>query len=128
MASIMICVFIINHVFLFADILLETAFLPFLVCLRFYIGNLLVLFQKFISLFTFVPGISRHAWIFKSEFLLHGFQKWNQRPDIIAVGKDIYSYNIFAVHSDLDIISRLQLGISHVIIFHMHKRSIYICF
>ena len=35
--------------------------------------------------------------------------------------------HIFTVHTDLYVISRFQLCIPHVIVFHVHKRSVRIC-
>ena len=48
--------------------------------------------------------------------------------NIVPVLEDIRRHNVFAVHCDLDIISRLQLGIPHVVIFHVHKGGVRICF
>ena len=58
---------------------------------------------------------------------LQMFQERNQRSEICVVGKHVHAGYVFTVHCDLDIICRLQLAISHMVIIHSHKGRVRIC-
>ena len=74
MTDIMVMLFVIAHIFTFADIFLKATFFPLLIGLRFDIRCLPVRFQKFLSFFAFVSGISCDTWIVVSELFFYGFQ------------------------------------------------------
>ena len=128
MAYISVCYLIISHIFPFADILFETALFPFLIGLRFDVRFLFLLPQICVSFLALISRIRSHTWVTESHFFLHCLQKGNQCPDIIPILENIRCNNIFTVYTNLHVISRLQLCIPHVIIFHVHKRSVRICF
>ena len=69
----------------------------------------------------------KYSFLFPLAFV-HFFQKWHQRPHIVPVLENIRCYNVFAVRCDLDVISRFQLSIPHVVVFHVHKGGVRICF
>ena len=85
-------------------------------------------FQIVIGFFAFIAGISAHTWIPETQMLFHTLQEWDKRPYVISVLKDICCNDVFAVNSDLDVISRFQLDISHMVILHVHKCGIHIRF
>lgn len=109
MACICICCFSIFHVFPFADILPEAAFFPFLISLWFYICFLLLFPQICINFLAFIPCIGSYTRITVAQIFLHCFQERYQRPYVISLLKDICYNNVFAVYTNLHIISRLQL-------------------
>lgn len=57
------------------------------------------------------------------DFLPFSLEKV-QRPYIIPILDNICCYNVFAVHFDLYVMLRLQLGVMHMVILHMHESSI----
>ena len=128
MTSINVCTSVISHVFPFADILFETPLLPLFICLWFDIWCLLLLSQVTVSFFAFITGIRCHTGIAKLQFSFHHFQKWNQCPYIISVLKNICHYDILTIHRYLNVISRLQLGIPHMVILHVHEGRIRVGF
>lgn len=81
-----------------------------------------------ICLFTFISRICSYTGISKSQVYFHVFQKRYQCPHIIPILKNFSTHNVSAVHCDLHVISRLQLGIPHMIILHVYKSGIRICF
>ena len=52
-------------------------------------------------------------------------EKRDQGVDVTSVGECTYSDNVF--YSDLNIVSRLELTVSHIVFLHVHKGGIYVC-
>ena len=97
---------------------------PLFVCLWFYELFDFLCFQMRIPFFAFISRISCYTRIAESQVFRQLPYKGDQRPDIISVLKYLRPYNVFAVHTDLHVISGLELGISHMVIFHVHKCGI----
>lgn len=128
MTGIDIVLDIVPHVFLFANILLKTPLFLFFISLGFYVSSLAVLPEILINLLAFITRISSHTRIAEASPLFHVSLKQAHPPYIRPVLKNICCNNIFAVHTDLYITSELSLGIPHMVIFHVHKCGIHICF
>ena len=128
MAGVGIRFLVISHVFALADVLFKAPLFPFLIALWFDVCLLSGFTQIFICFFTFVSGICGYTGITKPQFRFHIFEEWHQSPHIVPVLENLCRHNVFAVYCDLDIIARFQLGIPHMVIFHVHKSGIRVCF
>ena len=61
-------------------------------------------------------------------YFMELFHQWHKAVHVRAMLHYIYHRNVFIRYTDLDIVSRQQLVISHIILFHPHECGIMVCF
>ena len=89
-----------------------------------YEAHLAVALQIQIVLQAFITRIRHHFLVAGLVPLGQLLQHGTQRPHIRAVWECFQPGDIFAVYRDLDIVPRLELAVSHVVLFHPHKGGI----
>src|SRR5699024_1459266 len=80
----------------------------------------------FIILFTSITRVRNNIPRKLKILIFNLIQKRNQCTCICRIRKDIISKCVLPFSRKLYIITRLQLAISHMIVFHSHKRSVMI--
>ena len=93
-----------------------------------YVRGNVIPFQVVIVLIAFISGICDQIFKIPSVIAVQPVQKWYQRKDIASFCRDIYADYILAFYCDLHIVSGLQLTVTHMVFFHVHKGSIFVRF
>ena len=119
---------VIFHVLNAAHLLLKFPGPLLLVVGGLYEAHLAVALQIQIVLQAFITRIRHHFLIAGLVLLGQLLQHGTQRPHIRAVWECFQPGDIFAVYRDLDIVPRLELAVSHVVLFHSHKGGIRVGF
>ena len=65
--------------------------------------------------------------MFDPALFLHALHQRKQSLRVIQITGYIYTYDVFCFNPELYIISRFQLSVLHMVVFHPHERSAVIC-
>ena len=121
---------IVGHILAAADIGSVFSVLGCLVVAWFYIQlRFGMRFKPAVVLFAFVTGIHHNAAdILSFVVFLELLHKRNQRMHVISVRRNVAPDDKIAACCHIDIVSRLELPVSHVVLFHVHKGCVMVRF
>src|SRR5699024_3945828 len=119
-----VCFWVIFHIFNSSHLFAKLARFLLVVVGGLYEAHLAILLQIQIVLQTFIARVCHHFLIARlvppGQRIQHGTQCFH----ICTVREYLQTSNIFAVYRNLDIISRLELAVSHVVFLHSHKGGV----
>ena len=123
-AGVVVPIVVVRHVLAAADVPFVFAGPADLIIVRFDHGPLSVVLQITVVLFAFIAGICDDGPVTEGQFIFHLPEERLQRSCIRRMPGNGQPGDICGVHTDLQVVTGLELSIHHVIFLHPHEGGV----